>query len=120
MISSSRVAGFLAGLLIAAVVVVTAERAAPTEVERPGDSLTETVAAVVTGGATEARANQQEVSCPCFHRIMCCWDALLEWWFEHGHWPGVDDEADEGGDSDEVLIRTNPSEPPNGEPTEVG
>lgn len=104
-----RAAGVIAGLLVVQFIVCWEPAPLAEQKQSPVSALS-----VVTG-TTEVRANDQE-ACPCHHQLLCCWEALREWWFEHGHWPGVDDE---GGDADEVLIRTNPSEPPNGEPTEI-
>lgn len=110
---ATRTAGFLAGLLLVAV-VVTAEQNEPSEVSHAGSSLTETVVSAVSG-TTIARAADQE-ACPCWHQILCCFEWLREWWFEHGDWPGANDQ-DEGGDADEVIIRTNPNV--EGDPTEL-
>lgn len=102
---ATRTAGFLAGLLLAAAVTVTVEQQSePSEVSHAGSRWTETVVSAVSG-TTIARAADQ-ASCPCWHQILCCFEWLREWWFEHGEWPGADEE---GGDADEVLIRTNPN-----------
>lgn len=102
----------MGGLLIASLLAVSPAL----EVERSGSSLPGTVVSVATG-ATEAQAADQE-ACPCMHQILCCWEALRDWWFEHGQWPGrPDGESDEGGDADEVLIQTHPTA--TGDPTEV-